>query len=106
MGNRPNDRIDLLLAPVALEIDARLQALGEMDAEALSFRVALEGNIDLSDASKIHEGVIEASTNGINLHHWLASIDPRGLRLSHEEHTLVLGLPENMRELLGQAQTP
>lgn len=102
--NRPNDRIDLLLAPVALEIDARLQSLAEMDADALNFRIALEGNVDLSNTSMIHEGVIEASTNGINMHHWLASIDVRGLRLSHGDHTLVLGFPENLRELLSRAQ--
>lgn len=100
--NRPNNKIDLLLAPVALEIDARLQSLGEMDAEALNFRIALEGNVDLSNASMIHEGVIEASTNGINMHHWLASIDVRGLRLSHDDHTLVLGFPENIRDLLNR----
>lgn len=100
--NRPNNKIDLLLAPVALEIDARLQSLGEMDAEALNFRIALEGNVDLSNASMIHEGVIEASTNGINMHHWLASIDVRGLRLSHDDHTLVLGFPKNIRDLLNR----
>lgn len=102
--NRPNDRTDLLLAPVALEIDARLQALGEMDSDALNFRIALEGNVDLSNASMIHEGVIEASTNGINMHHWLASIDSRGLRISHDDHSLVLGFPENIREVLSRAQ--
>lgn len=103
MINRPNDRIDLLLVPVALEIDSRLQSLGEMDADALSFRVALEGNVELSNSSAIHEGVIQACTNGINMHHWLASIDPRGLRISHDEHTMVLGIPDNIRELLSRA---
>lgn len=98
--SRPHDRSDLLLAPVALEIDARIQELGEMDDEALRFRVALEGNIDLSDMAVVAEGVVDACTNGIELHHWEASIDPRGLRLTHADHSLVLGLPMNVRSLL------
>ena len=102
MVSRPSDRSDLLLAPVALEIDARIQELAKMDAEALSFRVALEGNVDLSNPAKVREGVIEACTNGINMHHWLASIDPRGLMLAHADHSLVLGFPPNIRDLLAQ----
>lgn len=98
--SRPHDRSDLLLAPVALEIDARIQELGEMDDEALRFRVALEGNIDLSDMAVVAEGVVDACTNGIELHHWEASIDPRGLRLTHADHSLVLGLPMHVRSLL------
>lgn len=98
--SRPHDRSDLLLAPVALEIDARIQELADMDEEALRFRVALEGNIDVSNPSMVAEGVIEACTNGIELHHWEASIDPRGLRLTHADHSLVLGLPANLRALL------
>ena len=98
--SRPHDRSDLLLAPVALDVDARIQELAAMDDEALRFRVALEGNIDVSDQAKVAEGVVEACTNGIDMHHWQASIDSRGLRLTHADHSLVLGLPESIRKVL------
>ena len=36
----------------------------------------------------------------IETHHWTLSWDPRGLRLSHDGHTLVLGIPATCREYL------
>jgi hypothetical protein len=98
--SRPHDASDLLLAPVALEVDARIQELAGTDSDALRFRVALEGNVDLSNPAMIVDGVIEACTNGIDMHHWEATIDARGLRISHADHTIVLGLPANVTELL------
>ena len=101
MANRPHDGSDLFLAPVALQIDARLDELATLDDDSLKFRVALEGNVDLANADLVAEGVVNACTNGIDLHHWEAVIDPRGLRLRHDDHTLVIGLPTNVRALLG-----
>lgn len=100
MANRPHDGSDLFLAPVALQIDARLDELATLDDEALKFRVALEGNVDLANADLVAEGVVNACTNGIDLHHWQASIDARGLRLTHDDHSLVLGMPANLHSLL------
>lgn len=97
--SRPHDRDDLLLAPVALKIDERIQELATMDEGALQFRIALEGNIDVADTSALADGIVSACTNGIDMHHWQASLDPRGLRLTHADHTLVLGLPANIRAL-------
>lgn len=101
MANRPHDGSDLFLAPVALGIDERIQELGTLDDDALKFRVALEGNVDLASEDLVSEGIVNACTNGIDLHHWEASIDPRGLRISHDNNTLVIGLPANVRALLG-----
>lgn len=37
--------------------------------------------------------------NARSMHGWTAAWHDRGLRLSHDEHELVLGIPANLRDL-------
>ena len=39
------------------------------------------------------EGLIRTVTHLIDSHDWEFSWDPRGLRLTHDMHTFVLGIP-------------
>lgn len=100
MAARPHDITDLYLAPVALAVDARIEELGHMDKDGLAYEVAVES--DLPDLTRrFREGaLIRAVTHLIDRHDWELSWDPRGLRLTHDGHSLVLGIPAVFLEYL------
>ena len=106
VSDRPHDVTDLYLAPVLLAVDARIEELGRLDRARLAYEVALES--DLPDISRQmrEEALIRAITHLTDTHHWAFSWDPRGLRMTHEAHTFVLGLPAALLDYLrdgGQA---
>ena len=96
--NPPRDYADLFLAPVALEIDQRLQDLAGLDRDALHKKVVLETDSEPADHTGRARDVVESVTHVLDLHGWSAGWDDRGLRLRHHRHTLVLGLPRNIVE--------
>ena len=100
MPARPHDISDLYLAPMALEVDARIEQLGRLDKEGLAYEVALESDT-LDFTREMREGgLIRTVTHLIETHHWEFSWDPRGLRLTHDAHTFVLGIPAVFAEYL------
>jgi hypothetical protein len=100
MTTRPHDISDLYLAPVALAVDARLEELGRLDKDALAYEVAVES--DLPDVTRRvrEEALIRTVTHLIDRHDWEFSWDPRGLRLAHDGHSFVLGIPAVFAEYL------
>ncbi|WP_187365875.1 hypothetical protein [Trebonia kvetii] len=42
----------------------------------------------------------DSSPHLTETHHWTLSWDPRGLRLTHDAHTFVLGIPAVFRDYL------
>ena len=104
MATRPHDLTDLYLAPVVLAVDARIEELGRLDKDRLAYEVALE-----SDAPDFTRGMREAAlirtvTHLIDSHDWEFSWDVRGLRLTHQAHTFVLGIPAVFLEYLEDTQ--
>ena len=100
MAVRPHDLPDLYLAPVALEVDARIEELGHLDRDRLAYEVALESDeADFSRAMR-EEALIRAVTYLIDTHGWEFSWAPGGLRLTHDTHTVVLGIPAVFLEYL------
>ena len=93
MPARPHEITDLYLAPVALAVDARITELGRFDREGLAYEVALETNTPDFTRKMREDALIRAVTHLIDTHDWEFSWDPRGLRLTHDTHTFVLGLP-------------
>ena len=93
MPARPHDISDLYLAPVALEVDARIEELGRLDKERLAYEVALESDTPDFTRDMRDKGLIRTITHLIDTHDWEFSWDPRGLRLTHDAHTFVLGVP-------------
>jgi hypothetical protein len=93
MADRPHDVTDLYLAPVLLAVDARIDELGKLDRDRLVYEVALEADSPEFTRQMREEGLIRTITHLIDTHHWTFSWDPRGLRMTHEEHTFVLGIP-------------
>lgn len=93
MAARPHDITDLYLSPVVLAVDARIEELGHLTKDQLDYEVALESDSPDFTRQMREDGLISTVTHLIDLHGWEFSWDPRGLRLSHDAHTLVLGIP-------------
>jgi hypothetical protein len=106
MADRPHDIADLYLAPVALAIDARIEELGRLDVKGLVYEVALESDSPDYTRQMREEGLIRTITHLTDTHHWAFSWDPRGLRLTHDEHTFVLGIPPVLRDYLEDNPKP
>ena len=101
MSNRPHDVTDLYLAPVLLALDARIEELGKLDKDGLAYEVALESDSPDFTRQMREEALIRTITHLTEAHHWEFSWDPRGLRLTHDAHTFVLGIPEVFHDYLG-----
>jgi len=101
MADRPHDVTDLYLAPVLLAVDARIEELGKLDKDGLAYEVALESDSPDTTAQMRQEALITTITHLVDTHHWTFSLDPRGLRMTHDEHTLVLGIPPVFLDYLG-----
>lgn len=95
---RPHDPSDLLLAPVALQVDAKLQALSGMSREKLARHLALEIDRDPRTQEQRAKDVVDAATNLIDMNGWTAAWDERGIRLTHGRHSLVLGVSATLVE--------
>jgi hypothetical protein len=100
MPARPHDLPDLYLAPVVLEVDARIEALGRLDKDRLAYEVALESDEPDWTRDMREEALIRTITHLIDRHGWEFRWDPRGLRLTHDTHTFVLGSPAVFLEFL------
>ncbi len=103
MATRPHDLTDLYLAPVALAVDARIGELGQLDKDRLTYEVALESDSPDFTRKLREEALIRTITHLIDTHDWQFSWDPRGLRLTHETHTFVLGIPAVFLEYLADS---
>jgi hypothetical protein len=102
----PRDFTDLYLAPVILAVDARIEELGRLGPEALAFQVAVEGDHPEWSAGLRAAGLLQAVQHLIETHDWELSVDPRGIRMTHDGHTVVLGIPESFVAYLSGAWTP
>jgi hypothetical protein len=100
VAERPHDMTDLYLAPVALELDARLEELANLSADDLGYQVILETDIEPRDTAERRKALVETSRRGAELHGWTVSLHERGLAVSHDDHSFVLGLPANLREYI------
>ena len=100
MATRPHDVTDLYLAPVVLAVDARIEKLGQLDKDQLAYEVALHSDSHEFIRRVSEEALIRTVTNLIDCHGWEFSWDPRGLRLTHDAHTFVLGIPAVFLEYL------
>jgi hypothetical protein len=98
---RPHDITDLYLAPVALSVDEELQYLRDLNEGEVLRHIVLATNREPRTVEERRAYFVEAMTHHHDMHGWIASYDPRGLRLTNGEHTLVLGVPSGVRSYLG-----
>lgn len=104
MTAHPHDITDLYLAPVVLAVDARIEELSQLDPEALAYQIALEGDHADWTPQLRETGLLRTLRYLIDLHDWEISLHPRGIKLTHEQHTLVLGIPQTFTDYLATGQ--
>lgn len=93
MPTLPRDLEDLRLAPVLLALDAQIEAMAQLGGSELSARVALESGMSDRTPAQRELALLESVRHCIDLHGWRLARDPRGIRLTHDAHSLVLGAP-------------
>jgi hypothetical protein len=92
----PHDIPDLYLAPVALAVDGHLNEFGALGPRELVVAVALESDCADWTRGLRQDAILRALARSTDLHGWTLEWDPRGIRLTHEGHSLVLGVPANV----------
>ena len=97
----PHDLSDLYLAPVLLAVDARLEELAKLDVDALANAVAVASDRPDWTREMRAEALLRTIGHLIEDHSWTMALDPRGLRLTHDQHTVVLGTPSSFDAFLG-----
>jgi hypothetical protein len=100
MATRPRDTTDLYLAPVVLAVDARIEELGRLDKDGLAYEIQLESDSPDFTRPIRERALISTVTHLVDCDGWELSWDPRGLRMTHAAHTLVLGVPAAFLEHL------
>ena len=100
MALMPHDTTDLALAPVVLQLDLEIQKFSGLTQEEVLTRVAAETDSQPSDFHGRRDAVLRALTHFVDLHGWSAHINDRGLRLSHGQNCVTLGLPRSIRTYL------
>lgn len=89
---RPRDPTDLVLAPVALQVDAKIQELSGLTREELAYHLALEVDRNPRTEEQRARDIVDAVVHLVDMSGWSAAWDPRGVRLTHGRHTMVLGV--------------
>jgi hypothetical protein len=96
MPVHPRTPKDLLLAPVAAEIDLNLQYLRDKSPDGIDDALALAFNLDTAGADRAQRKawILEEALRMVELHDWHAEItdDAARLRLSGGTVTIDLGL--------------
>ncbi len=110
MTLRPKTPKDLLLAPVAAEIDQNLHALRDMSPGELGDALAIALNVDRVGADRAHRAarILDEALRGVELHHWDAEItdDAARLRLSGGSVAIELGLSPSIRSYIENGPGP
>jgi hypothetical protein len=101
MTVRPHDIVDLYLSPLTLELDHRLRQLEDLSEAEIQFKVALETDCEPRVPEERPSLVLRMLAHNLDRHGWEMEWAPRGLRLSHDDHQLVLGVPDSVRSYLG-----
>ena len=101
MTTRPTDITDLYLAPVALRLDRQLATLAHLTEERIHVWVAVVTDREPTTVDERRLLTLRALQREVDTHHWHLAHDPRGIRLSHGDNSLVLGIPAPLRSYLG-----
>lgn len=100
MALMPHDTADLALAPVVLQIDHEISMFSGLTQEEVVMRIAVEADAEPRTYPARRKALLRALTNFVDLHGWVATLNDRGLRLSHRDKSVTLGLPKSLRTYL------
>jgi hypothetical protein len=95
---KPHDPTDLMLSPVALAIDERIEEFASMDSTELDKRIVWETNMEARTAEEAGRALVASLTYLLDTHGWEVSWDARGVRLHHDNNHVVLGVPDNLMD--------
>jgi hypothetical protein len=99
----PHDISDLYLAPVVLALNDRIKELSTLSMSELAEHVALVSDTADWTRELREAALLDAVQHGIECHHWELSWDDRGIRMTHDDHELVLGVPATFTQYLAGA---
>ena len=106
MATVPRDLSDLYLAPVVLALDERIREYATLDRTELAKRIALESDrLDWSRDER-ETAILMALSHFIDLHGWALDWVERGVQLSRGPNSLVLGVPQSLREYVDGDRRP
>jgi histidinol phosphatase-like PHP family hydrolase len=107
MSVHPRSPQDLLLAPVAIEIDTNLRRLRDRSPDELLYQLALELDrpVDIGDRSARERAVVEMATRWVHLHGYEVAIstDATRLHLSGGSESIDLGLSRSIADYISGA---
>ena len=101
----PRDLADLELAPIALQVDRRLEQLGQLSNRELVLEIAAGTDHD-PVPGRCASLLLELLVRDLHLHAWSLTWCDRGLRLSHDRRELVLGLSPGLRDFIELCDGP
>lgn len=96
----PHDVTDVLLAPVVLHVDGRLEEYGRMTAPELREEIAVLADLPDRTRPLREASLLRALEHHFDLHGWVLNLNERGVRLAHGTHVVTLGLPMAVRDYL------
>jgi hypothetical protein len=102
MPDVPHDLSDLHFAPVALRVDARISDLAQLDDKELRLAVGMFSDEPDWTESHRRSAILRAVAQPLDLRGWELSWEDRGIRLSHENHSIVLGVPASFSRYVMQ----
>ena len=100
MSTLPHDVTDLHLAPVLLALDARLAEMSLLNLDELVQRIAIDSDCADWTEDMRESGLLDTVRHVVDLRGWTLSWDPRGLRIHHGRHHVVLGIPGTFRNYI------
>jgi hypothetical protein len=100
----PRDVSDLYLAPVVLALDTQIQEYSALSVEELARRVALASDLPDDTAGLRSRALLRTLAHVVDLHEFTLAWDPRGVRVTHGDYSLVLGIPDTFRSYLSGAE--
>jgi hypothetical protein len=104
MSVRPKSLQDLMLAPVAISVDANLRRLRDRTVDEVLYELALQ--LDRSRLADERSGreqlILDAATRWVDLHGWHAELteDATRLRLTDGSVSIDLGLSASIERFI------
>jgi hypothetical protein len=98
MSTLPHDLTDLYLAPVLLAVQARIEELGALPLPDLAIRIGLDSDLADWTPTMRDDALLRTVGHLLDLHDWQLSWDRYGLKVSHDTHSVVLGVPKTFAD--------
>ena len=100
MTSTPRDLSDLYLAPIVLGIDARIEHLASLSPAEFILAVEIVADRPIDYRTLREEALLSAIVGLDDYHGWTFDWHPRGLRISHGDRSVVLGVPSTFTDYL------